>query len=887
MSVNGFLSRYWHSLLLLICSFVVIVAGQSCKTGGGVAGGGGGSSSPLLIITSVASSNLSATGATITWNTNKPANSEVEYGPTTNYGNVMSVKTMETSHSLTLVGLTGNTSYNFHVKSTDDAGNVSTSGNQTFKTMTGGSTPTPTPIPTPTPGPAPTPFPVVGVDEFVGPFPSWTNVKTAYNAKGDGTSDDTAAIQQALDALSNETGDVKTLYFPNGTYKITQKLRLHNTKYVNMIGEDPDYAIISWGGASGGIMLEIDGVAYSRFNRLQFDGKGSAKVAVDQAKRDGSANYFDTGNQYAEDVFRNVGYGIRAGIYDIGAAESSVVRCRFINNSIAGVATKNFNALDWWIWYSYFENCATGVTNAAEGQGAGNFSVYNSVFKNSSVADISIGQVQSASIRYNYSIGSKKFYNSMGAGVNGAMTAIQGNTILDTTDATSINLGDFGPINIYDNFIRSRGTSGPVINIAEAADVLAFDNTFTVAAANQINKNGRLISDGNKTGTISASEPVIPFKYVSANRPVFEVPKGSNTATIKQKIASAAGSCGQRPIVHFPASNTQFLISETLDIPANCDIQLVGDGGYSSLAWAGSGTGPVISLKGPSRATLRDLRVGGQSGDDVNGIVIENADQSNSRVYMQEVFVNISSEHGLIVDGLSSTRVDMRGFQHQDQHKDGDNTRSGSGIKIVGPTQDLGGRTILISGAASSNNYTYEVTGGRFVAKDVWYETSQSNDVPRAAYMKLSGNPTVTFDQAKVYTIPVNVTPPAIDIQNFGGAATFIGLDLEDRINISGSSAGQILGLGLQGHSSNYFLKDSNVTTDARLINSRWYDKTYGTRLVNNVGNADINVLRAMLAQTRGANLSNEYEKFPANITDVRMYRVYVERTIAGIQIKK
>jgi hypothetical protein len=881
MSVNGFFSRYWRYLLLSICGCAVI-AGLACKTGGG-----GGSSSSLLIITSVASSNLNAAGATISWTTNKPADSQVEYGLNTGYGNVMSVKTLDTNHSLTLVGLTANTTYNFRVKSTDEAGNPSTSGNQTFKTLSGGSTPPP-PGPTPTPGPAPTPFPVVGVDEFVGPFPSWTNVKTTYGAKGDGSSDDTAAIQQGLDALSNETSNVKTLYFPNGTYKITQKLRLHNTKYVNMIGEDPDFAIISWGGSSGGIMLEIDGVAYSRFNRLQFDGKGSAKVAVDQAKRDGSTNYFDTGNEYAEDVFKNVGYGIRAGTYDYGAAESSVVRCRFINNSIAGVATKNFNALDWWIWYSYFENCATGVTNAAEGNGAGNFSVYNSVFKNSSVADISIGQVQSASIRYNYSIGSKKFYNSMGAGVNGAMTAIQGNTILDTTDATSINLGDYGPINIYDNFIRSRVTSGPVIRVVEAADVLAIDNTFTVDAANQINKNGRLISDGNKTGTISASEPVIPFKYVSANRQVFEVAPGANTATIKQKIASAAAVCGQRPIVHFQASNTQFLINETLEIPANCDIQLVGDGGYSSLAWAGSTTGPVIRLKGPSRATLRDLRVGGQSGDDVNGIVIENADQSNSRVYMQEVFVNISSEHGLIVDGLSSTRVDLRGFQHQDQHKDGDNTRSGSGIQIVGPTEDRGGRTILISGAASSNNYTYEVTGGRFVAKDVWYETSQSNDVPRAAYMKLSGNPTVTFDQAKVYTIPVNVTPPAIDIQNFGGAATFIGLDLEDRINISGASAGQILGLGLQGHSANYFFKDSNVTTDARLINSRWYDKTFGTRVVNNVGNgADFNFLRAMLTQTRSANLSNEYEKFPANITDVRMYRVYVERTIAGIQIKK
>ena len=37
-------------------------------------------------------------------------------------------------------------------------------------------------------------------DEFVGPFPSWANVKTMYNAKGDGITDDTAALQAALNA---------------------------------------------------------------------------------------------------------------------------------------------------------------------------------------------------------------------------------------------------------------------------------------------------------------------------------------------------------------------------------------------------------------------------------------------------------------------------------------------------------------------------------------------------------------------------------------------------------------------------------------------------------------------------------------------------------------
>src|SRR5262249_32244635 len=178
-----------------------------------------------------------------------------------------------------------------------------------------------------------------------------------------------------------------------------------------------------------------------------------------------------------------------------GASETSVVRSRFIHNTIAGIATKNFNALDWWVWFCYFEDCAIGVTNNAEGNGAGNFSVYNSVFKRSTVADIMIRNTQFYSMRNNYSIGSKVFYNSVGTGQNGALTVIQGNTILDTQDPVSISISDFGPVNIYDNFIRSRaGSPGPAIKI-DLADTLAFGNTFTIS--NQITAPGRHIFDGN------------------------------------------------------------------------------------------------------------------------------------------------------------------------------------------------------------------------------------------------------------------------------------------------------------------------------------------------------------------------------------------------------
>src|SRR5215470_10631643 len=89
----------------------------------------------------------------------------------------------------------------------------------------------------------------MGDEEFVGPFASWANVKTNYGAVGDGVTDDTAAIQKGLNALGPTNA---TLYFPAGTYRITQTLSLAGQLDINVIGQDPATTTILWAGASGG-----------------------------------------------------------------------------------------------------------------------------------------------------------------------------------------------------------------------------------------------------------------------------------------------------------------------------------------------------------------------------------------------------------------------------------------------------------------------------------------------------------------------------------------------------------------------------------------------------------------------------------------------------------
>ncbi|HOA73932.1 MAG TPA: family 10 glycosylhydrolase [Phycisphaerae bacterium] len=78
--------------------------------------------------------NIDTDSATITWTTDQAASSQVEYGPTTDYGYLTPLdSTPVTSHAVTLSGLTANTVYNFRLISANENG-TTTSDNFTFTT---------------------------------------------------------------------------------------------------------------------------------------------------------------------------------------------------------------------------------------------------------------------------------------------------------------------------------------------------------------------------------------------------------------------------------------------------------------------------------------------------------------------------------------------------------------------------------------------------------------------------------------------------------------------------------------------------------------------------------------------------------------------------------
>ena len=130
-------------------------------------------------------------------------------------------------------------------------------------------------------------------------------VQDSFGARGDGVADDTAAIQAGLDSLRNmATNNWSVLYFPAGTYRITQQLTTVRTTHHDflgseIIGENPETTSIVWAGAAGGTMFRWS-AWYDKVSRLTFDGKGLASNGIVRA------GAFSTYSEMSDLIFKDI-----------------------------------------------------------------------------------------------------------------------------------------------------------------------------------------------------------------------------------------------------------------------------------------------------------------------------------------------------------------------------------------------------------------------------------------------------------------------------------------------------------------------------------------------------------------------------------------------------
>jgi hypothetical protein len=115
--------------------FVVDADGNHNAGGFPVEIGGGQPDTDPPVISDVQATTESATSTSISWTTDEPATSQVNYGTTTSYGQSTTLDpTLLTGHSVTLGGLVSDTVYHYRVRSRDAAGNEAVSGDHSFTT---------------------------------------------------------------------------------------------------------------------------------------------------------------------------------------------------------------------------------------------------------------------------------------------------------------------------------------------------------------------------------------------------------------------------------------------------------------------------------------------------------------------------------------------------------------------------------------------------------------------------------------------------------------------------------------------------------------------------------------------------------------------------------
>jgi len=592
-------------------------------------------------------------------------------------------------------------------------------------------------------------------EEFVGPFASWLDVRRDFGAAGDGKTDDTPALQRALDEI-REHKRASVLYLPAGTYRITQTLttarKAHQDNMVTVVGEDPASVALRWDGPEGGTMFQWD-AWYAKLSRLTFDGAGRAETCLRYGP------HFSTYNETSDLILRDAKYGIVFGGPDsAGQAENEVLRCRFLRCGV-GIQTVNWNSMDIWVWYCRFEDCGRGIHNVM-----GNWHAWENLFLRSKISDVSLMNLMAFSVVNNTSVGSKRFVDFSTGHTWGSPTSITGNRVLDPTGDWAMILDNAGPYLVVDNVMR-LGNEARGVRMTWADQTLV-GNVYS--KANAVEERGRFRRIKEKVvaaNDIPDSLPTLPPTPPRRQRRVFDLPTTANAAAIQQAIDQAARLTGQRPVVHLPMG--AYKIDRTLIIPGGCDVQLVGDGASeiaTRLLWTGRANDVLLRVDGPSRATIRDLQI--QAGA-ASAMLVETPDQPDARIFADQLNTNGPTGQtsgrtaALRVTGFERVQLQFRALQ-------GSGNR-GTWVEVVGQGSGAAGQAVgVFTGATGTAAGQYDVRrGGRLVVRGVYHE--RSSDSLNGLHLTDSG---ILSIDATRFSYATSEKSPTVAADNFRGLFT-------------------------------------------------------------------------------------------------------------------
>lgn len=208
-----------------------------------------------------------------------------------------------------------------------------------------------------------------------------------FGATGDGSTDDTSAIQAAINAASSS---ISNIYFPSGTYVVSSKLTITSKLGLMLTGAggasgayNSDTAAnmcqthILWKGAAAGDMLEMDACRGMVFRGLNFVGQDGAGN-----KANTLVKLISTTGATGSIVFEFCGFedavnGVECGDIAADTNNSDILFIRpFFRNLTSGLLVNNENGLNYEV-HSPVANTVDYIFDFAEGGCLTAFNVTN------------------------------------------------------------------------------------------------------------------------------------------------------------------------------------------------------------------------------------------------------------------------------------------------------------------------------------------------------------------------------------------------------------------------------------------------------------------------------------------------------------------------------
>ena len=488
----------------------------------------------------------------------------------------------------------------------------------------------------------------------------WINVRTDVTpgAAGDGRADDTDALQAGLRAVT----DGKTLYLPPGTYRITRTLELRGPVVGALIvGHGRDTRLV-WDGEEGGRMLWCNGVAYSRYVGLSWDGAGKAAVGFDHA----SKLRFETEVRHQHEAYRNfTGYGIRIGHeQQLASAEILYRNCLFESCGTA-VAMLTFNDYNNTFDGCEFIDCGTGVYDMK-----GNFYARNCHFERSRETDFAIGSEHGDSIRRCTSVGSRRFITELGTI---APVTVQDCHVARWTDPDGAVHLNGAPVLMFDCVFTEPPSASPPVRFARGGQQAIISANRPEAAAELIaaspNSSTSVIPAGKLRGVVASAqqhflsgEAAVPRRVFDARQDFGALGDGKADDTdALQAALDAARQHGRGAIAYVPSGH--YVLTHPLRITGG-SYTFGGAGFLTRLIWRGPDGGASIEVVDPQDVTLEHFAVGHHDLGPVNAAadIRQSSTGGPSRITYDGVFAygmyqKQPDKQGIVFDGVSPESV--------------------------------------------------------------------------------------------------------------------------------------------------------------------------------------------------------------------------------------